>query len=287
MFRSYFMSSDLNDYRFVPVGGHRLALVTASGEASIVLLHGIPTHSYLWRNVVPRLAAAGLPAIAVDLLGYGFSDKPVGVDLGIAAQARILAEALEHLNWQGGTIVAHDIGGGVAQLLAVARPDLVHRLVLVDTIAYDAFPEPGIARLKEPVWDAILGAPEFDLRKGLAKGLARGMANAERVTPDLIAAYERPFQGVTGRLAYLRAARALRTEELAPRMDEVERLEIPTLIVWGAQDPFQPLRYGERLAKAMPNARLEVIREASHFVPEDAPHLLAQRIVAFVTADGH
>jgi pimeloyl-ACP methyl ester carboxylesterase len=279
------MSSEPAEPRFLQVDGHRLAFVVAAGEASVVLIHGIPTFSYLWRNVAPALTMAGLRTIAVDLLGYGRSDKPTGVDLGIAAQARMLATALRLLNCRGGTIIGHDIGGGVAQLLAIDHPDLVHRLVLVDTIAYDSFPEPGIARLKEPAWDAILGAADFDLKKGLTKGFRRGMVHSERVTPDLIAAYERPFQGVEGRLAYLRAARALRTEELASRMDAVERLKIPTLIVWGAEDPFQPLRYGERLANAMPCARLDIIMGASHFLPEDAPEVLAQRIVSFAT--GH
>jgi 2-hydroxymuconate-semialdehyde hydrolase len=277
----YLMNGEPMESRFLEVDGHRLAFALATGRASVVLIHGIPTHSYLWRNVAPALVTAGLPTIAVDLLGYGRSDKPVGVDLGIAAQARMLATALRLLNWRGGAIVGHDIGGGVAQLLAVNHSDLVRGLVLVDTIAYDSFPEPGIARLKEPAWDAILGAPDFDLKKGLTKGFMRGMVNSERVTPELIAAYERPFQGVEGRLAYLRAARALRTEELASQMDAVEHLKIPTLIIWGAEDPFQPRRYGERLAKAMPNARLDVITGASHFLPEDAPEPLAQRIVSF------
>jgi 2-hydroxymuconate-semialdehyde hydrolase len=113
----------------------------------------------------------------------------------------------------------------------------------------------------------------------------RGMVHSERVTPDLIAAYERPFHGGDGRLAYLRAARALRTEELASRMTAVERLKTPTLIIWGAEDQFQPLRYGERLAKAMPNARLEVVERAGHFLPEDAPETLAQMIATFAKAD--
>ena len=275
------MDTELMEASFLEVNGNRLAFVAPTGDASVVLIHGIPTHSYLWRHVTPALVAAGLPAIAVDLLGYGRSDKPVGVDLGIAAQARTLATALRLMNWRSGLIVGHDIGGGVAQLLAVAHPDLVRGLVLVDTIAYDSFPEPGIARLKEPVWDSILGAPDFDLSKGLTKGFMRGMVNSERVTPELIAAYERPFQGVEGRLAYLRAARALRTDELASQMEAVEHLEIPALIVWGSEDPFQPRRYGERLAKAMRNARFDLITGASHFLPEDAPELLAQRIVNF------
>ena len=76
----------------------------------------------------------------------------------------------------------------------------------------------------DAAWDRILGAPDFDLARGLTKGLTRGLSRADRVTPELVAAYEKPFHGVEGRLAYLRAARALRTEELASRMGEVEEL---------------------------------------------------------------
>jgi pimeloyl-ACP methyl ester carboxylesterase len=108
------------------------------------------------------------------------------------------------------------------------------------------------------------------------------MVLKEKVTSELVAEYERPFQGVSGRQAYLRAARALRTEELSTRALDIERLQIPTLVVWGASDTFQPLRYGQRLAEAMPSAELEVIEGAGHFLPEDAPDPLAQSIVRFV-----
>ena len=269
---------------FVNVAGHRLGFARAGRGPSITLLHGIPTYGYLWRNVTPLLVTAGLDVLTIDLLGYGASDKPVGVDLGIAAQAHFVAEALDQLNWPAGTIAGHDIGGGVAQLLAVNKPDVVNRLILIDTIAYDSFPEPGIARLKDPVWDGILGDRDFDLKKGLTKGFMRGMVHSERVTPELIAAYESPFRDVDGRLAYLRAARALRTEELAPQMTAVERLKTPTLIIWGAEDRFQPLQNGKRLAQAMPNAQLEVVERAGHFLPEDAPETLAQLITNSVKA---
>ncbi len=279
------MITEMPERGFVKVDGHRFGFARTGRGRSIVLLHGIPNHRYLWRNVTPLLVAARLNVLTIDLLGYGASDKPAGVDLGIASQAHLLVKAFNELNWPGGTIAGHDIGGGVAQLLAVKTPDVASRLILIDTIAYDSFPEPGIARLNDPVWDGILGAPDFDLKKGLTKGFTRGMVHSERVTPDLIAAYESPFHGADGRLAYLRAARALRTEELASQMTAVERLQTPTLIIWGADDQFQPLRYGERLAKAMPNARFEVVERAGHFLPEDAPETLAYLIANFVRAE--
>jgi 2-hydroxymuconate-semialdehyde hydrolase len=83
------MNGEPMEPRFLEVDGHRLAFALATGGASVVLIHGIPTHGYLWRNVTPALVTAGLPTIAVDLLGYGRSDKPVGVDLGIAAQPQL------------------------------------------------------------------------------------------------------------------------------------------------------------------------------------------------------
>jgi pimeloyl-ACP methyl ester carboxylesterase len=80
-----------------------------------------------------------------------------------------VAAVLRELNWDGSAIVGHDIGGGVAQLMCVNEPEVAERLVLVDTIAYDSFAEPGIARLKDPVWDGILGAPGFDLPNALRR----------------------------------------------------------------------------------------------------------------------
>ena len=96
----------------------------------------------------------------------------------------------------------------------------------------------------------------------------------------------RPCLGLEGSRAYLRAARALRTEELSARMDTIERLDIPALIVWGAEDVFQPLNYRARLADAMPRARIEMIERAGHFLSEDELERLARTIGDFVKSDG-
>src|SRR3546814_10503310 len=128
----------------------------------IALIHGIPTSRHLWRKIIPALVSAGREVIALDLLGYGESDKPLVADLGIQGQSDIVVQALLALGWARGTLVGHDIGGGIVQLIAVDHPEIIERLILVDSIVYDSFPEPGIARLKDPVWDGILEAPDFD-----------------------------------------------------------------------------------------------------------------------------
>jgi len=168
------MTTDTTKRGFVEVAGHKIAFTRTGCGPSIVLIHGIPTNGYLWRHVIPPLAARW-SVVTLDLLGYGASDKPPGADLRIAAQTRLVVEVLHQLGVQVTAIVGHDIGGGIAQLIAVEHSSLVDRLILVDSITYDSFPEPGIARLKDPVWDGILGTPDFDLKKGLTKGFTRGM----------------------------------------------------------------------------------------------------------------
>jgi pimeloyl-ACP methyl ester carboxylesterase len=102
---------------------------------------------------------------------------------------------LETIGWRDGALVGHDIGSRIAQLVAVERPALLDRLVLL------TIPSPSDRWLKEPVWDAILGAQDFDLKKGLRKSFETGMANTDRVTPELIAMYEAPFAAGQGRLS--------------------------------------------------------------------------------------
>lgn len=268
----------------ITVEGHRLAYSRVGQGIPIMLLHGIPTSRYLWRDIIPPLVGRGYEVTAVDMLGYGQSDQPENVDLGIAAQARLIGAFLKIIGWTNGTLVGHDIGGGVAQLVTVDQASMIKRLVLVDTIAYDSFPVGVIARLKEPIWDGILGAPDFDLKKGLKKSFEKGMVNTDRISPEMIASYEKPFFGIQGRLAYLRAARALRTEELATRTTEIEALQTPTLVVWGAEDVFQPSAYGERLAAALRNGRFISIAAAGHFLPEDQPERLVELIHEFSTS---
>jgi pimeloyl-ACP methyl ester carboxylesterase len=257
----------------------KIAYVREGEGAPVVLIHGIPTSAFLWRDVIPSLSRE-FAVCALDLLGYGDSDKPPKVDLSVRAQATYVAEFMMQVGLTHATVAGHDIGGGVAQLLALGRPELVKRLVLLDTVAYDSWPVPEIDRLKDPAWDQIIET--IDLRKGFKKALLRGIFHKDRVTDSLVEEYVRPFDGVEGRRTYLRCARALNNRDLLIRAAEIEQLSLPVLILWGEADDYQDPAVGQRLADRLGAARLVVLKDAGHFLPEDQPEEIARLMRAFI-----
>jgi 2-hydroxymuconate-semialdehyde hydrolase len=251
-----------------------------AGEApdAVVLLHGIPTSSYLWRNVIPLLQD-DFTVYAPDMLGYGDSDKPEDEDLSISAQADYLKFLADALGLGKFHLAGHDIGGGVAQIFAVRYPGLLEKLVLIDTIAYDSWPEPSIDRLKDPSWDEKLKLR--DLRVGFRKGFEGGLVHQERISVEMLEGYIGPFTSRQGRINYLRAARALKTSDLLDMTSKIERIPHETLILWGEKDPFQDVSYGKRLAEALKKARLLQCDDGSHFLPEDRPDWVADKMRSF------
>ncbi|MFQ5846606.1 MAG: alpha/beta fold hydrolase [Candidatus Methylomirabilales bacterium] len=256
-----------------------IAYVRQGAGEPILLIHGIPTSAYLWRHVIPLLAA-DFAVCALDLLGYGDSEKPPKADLSLPAQAGYVAEFMMRVGFTHATVAGHDIGGGVAQLLALERPELVKRLVLLDTVAYDAWPVPEIDRLKDQAWDRIIQT--LGLRTGFRKALLGGIVHRDRVTDTLVREYVRPFEGLQGGQAYLRCARALNNRDILIRASEIEQLPLPVLILWGEADAYQDVKVGQHLADQLATARLVVLKEAGHFLPEDQPEEITRLVKGFI-----
>jgi uncharacterized protein (TIGR00369 family) len=258
-----------------------MAYVRRGQGPPVVLLHGIPSSSYLWRDVIDPLATR-FDVVAPDLLGYGDSDKRVDADLSVAAQERWIIALLEALGIQRAVVVGHDIGGGIAQLMAADEPERVAKLVLVDSIVDDNWPIPAIARLHDPFWDQRLVTA--DLRQGFGEGLDAGLVTPGRVTPDLLDEWVRPFSDQAGRRAYLRAARALNNKDLTVRSTDIRAIRIPTLIVWGANDKFLEKTWADKLKGKIEGSVVQVIDPGGHFLPIDRPDALVPLLMQFLSA---
>jgi pimeloyl-ACP methyl ester carboxylesterase len=263
--------------KVVDLGEHFVSYVDEGKGSPIVLLHGIPTWGYLWHGLIPRSAKTHR-VLAPDLLGFGYSDKSDRFDRSIARQAEMIDAWMERVGIERAAIIGHDIGGGVALRLVTLFPARVTHLCVMNTVCYDSWPieimlqfgHPGVYRMLPASAVVIL------LRQALKRGFAR--------SPDdeLLEGLLMPYTTEVGKLSLIRNAAALNTNlttEVAPLLSHIQ---VPTLILWGEEDKFQLVKYGERLAWDIPSAHLIRIKEARHFVMLDRPEEVAQRLSAFL-----
>lgn len=266
--------------------GPRTAYVEAgpAGGEVVVLLHGEPTWSYLYRSVLPVLADAGLRAIAPDLVGFGRSDKPAEVaDHSYARHVEWVRELLfDRLDLRRITIVGHDWGGLIGLRLATENSDRIARVVATNTglpTGDQSMPEVWL-RFRE----AVRRAPALDVSRLVRAGCA--------VPPPAVveAAYDAPFPDES----FKAAPRAMpdlvptRPDDPASAANRVawQRLttwDKPFLVAFSDRDPITGAM-APILARTVPGARSVTIPDAGHFVQEDAGVRLAEEIAHFVAA---
>ena len=260
---------------FVDLDGARLyyyAAGTRGAGEPVVFVHGFATSGHLWSDVVP-LMPAGHRLIVLDLLGYGRSDPPDTRALTLRAHADRVVALLDVLGVASACIVGHGVGGGVAQSLAVHWPARVARLALISSIGFGGWATRDVvlARATLPITRHL---PPAWLVSMVRAELERGYDDASRASHS-IDRYVRPFATVEGRRALVRHICALDARETASLAPRLGAITCPTMVAWGAMDPFLPLSLGRRLADAMSGATFDVVPAASHFLPEDAPHQVA------------
>lgn len=266
-------------HNYLMVDGHRLAYIDYGRGPAVLLIHGIPTSSLLWRNVIPVLARTHR-VIAPDMLNFGRSDKPVDADVSIAAQSRLMTKVLDALGIARADVVAHDIGGGVAQLMAVNQPQRIGRLVLGNAVCFDSWPIPEFRPLQEVGAESMLSLDAFMtmMRELLQRGAHRPHTLSHQVFELML----EPWATRDGKRALFRNLRRLNAEYTMAISDQLTRLEHDTLILWGRQDPFQKPLYAERLRAAIPNARLAWIEDAAHWVMEEQPDQVTAALTTFL-----
>src|SRR5256885_8022942 len=244
-----------------------------TGE-SMVLLHGVPESAELWRGVMEVLAGAGRAVRAPDMPGYG---ETRSTSYSLSSSADLIATWLRAT---GGPVwlVGHDLGGGVAQIVASRHPELVSRVTLTCSAVEDFWPVLPIrvfqlaARLHIYPFLAAAGVMEYNPYTWLE--FRRAFARGERVTPAdrRRVFFDRKIRDATGRREFSALLRALTNKDTVAVAPRLRTLSMPVQLVWADRDRFQPWeKTGARLRELLPMPSVTIVEESGHFLPLERP----------------
>jgi haloalkane dehalogenase len=276
----------LPDFPFVPrylqQDGHRMHYVDEGGGDPVLCLHGEPTWSFLYRKMIPGLAAVAR-VVAPDYFGFGRSDKPTTSEwYTFERHSASIRRLVEELDLRRITLVVQDWGGPIGLRLAVEQPERVERLVILNTGVGGGRP-PSDAWLR---FRDVLRAAGGDFQPGrlIRTAAVRGLAD------EVVAAYDAPFPTPESKAGVLAFPEQVPTEpehpNTAPLLAIHEALrswEQPALVLFGDSDPIFRPEVAEAISRLIPGALpAELVENAGHFVQEDAGEEVARRIVEFL-----
>ncbi|WP_030567986.1 alpha/beta fold hydrolase [Streptomyces aureocirculatus] len=264
-------------------GAVRWAALGPADAPPVVLVHGTPFSSYVWRGVARALARDHRVHVW-DLPGYGASEMRNGQDVSLAAQARVFTELLAHWGLdrqRPPAVVAHDFGGCVALRAHLLHDAPYTRLALVDPVALAPWGTPTYGLLGAHA-DVFAQLPQA-LHEAMVREYV-GSASHHGLHPAVLDRLVAPWCTPAGQPAFYRqiAQNDQRfTDEIQDRYGE---LALPVLVCWGAEDTWLPVARGHELTGLIPSAELRLIEGAGHLVQEDAPAELTAELGRFLTA---
>lgn len=258
------------EYDGQPVRWHAVG----SGEP-VVLLHGTPFSSVVWRRIAPHLARRRR-VYYYDLLGYGRSHQQAAQDVSLGVQNQLFDQLLDHWGLDRPDVVAHDFGGATALRTHLLNGRDYRTLTLIDPVALSPHGSPFVqtAREHEPAFAQL---PAY-IHDAVLRAYIDGAVHRSLTEPEMLR-YTGPWTGEVGQPAFYRQIAQMRdlyTDEIQDRLDEIR---CPVTILWGEQDAWVPLDRGQELARRIPGADFHTVVHAGHLVPEDAPEAVLATVL--------
>lgn len=262
----------------LPSASYRMHYIEkGTGPRHILLLHGFAAHSYTWKFVIESLAQAGYHVWALDLIGFGFSDKPLDVHYGLDLFIAQIEAFMEEMHLSSAAIIGHSMGGGLALAMALFHSARVQSLVLMDALVYP---------IKLPIYFALarvlgnLSKPFFG-RMATKRVLKDVMYDHKKISEEQIAAYTSPLSMPGGKEALIKSLQNFTDHELWRIHAHLDDIKVPTLIIWGEKDKWMPSHYHQRLSHALPHAHKVIIPNCGHVSPEESPQECGKAILEF------
>ena len=264
---------------FIDVEGVRVHYVEAGRGEPVVLIHGLNASTFSFRYMIPDLAQH-FRVVALDLKGFGYSERPAEGDFSLTAQAKLVEQTMARLGIERAAVIGHSMGGAVAMHLATLFPERVDKLVLVNS-ATDRELRRGLrlAPLIRPLLPAIAFLTFH--RRGFRRfELQSGIHDPSYLTPEILDEYIR-WSRMKG---HLRGLGSFLVDRRSDGPLRPEAISAPTLVLWGEHDRWLPPESGEELARLIPNAQLDLVPSSGHMPMEEQPDYSARALIAFLRA---
>ncbi len=243
----------------------------------LILVHGTPFSSYIWRNIIPELSKHWMVYV-YDLLGYGASEKRVGQDVSLGAQDRVLAALLDHWQLESPAIVGHDLGGTTVLRTLLLQKRNFRRIALIDPVALSPWGSPLVQHVKRHEV-AFQDLPPY-FHRAIVIAYIQGAIYHQMDEKELAPLVE-PWLGSDGQAGFYRQI----TQMDQRYTDEIELLygniQCPVLILWGEQDQWIPLSQGKHLHELLHHSEFLSVPNAGHLVQEDAPEFVTSALIEF------
>ena len=268
------------------IGGIRIAHGVHGDGEPVILIHGTPSSSYIWRNILPFLVGAGYRVHLFDLLGYGRSERPwdPDIDTSVSGQVPVLEGLMTHWGLDDAHIIAHDIGGAIAQRLSVFSPGRVRSLTLIDVVSFDSWPSSRTREQMKAGLEALIKKPDREHRAHFREWLLSTVQDKQRLRETALDTYLDFISGPIGQGSLfqhqVRHYDPRHTDELTGRLAELG--DLPVQIIWGEDDAWQVVAWAHKLHKAIPNSELHILENCGHFAMEDRPEEINQLLVSFL-----
>jgi pimeloyl-ACP methyl ester carboxylesterase len=241
----------------------------------LVLLHGTPFSSIVWRRIAPYLAGRR-QVFYFDLLGYGRSEMRAGQDVSLAVQGRLLAALLSHWQLSRPDVVAHDFGGCTALRAHLLHGCEYRSLTLIDPVALAPWGSPFVRHVRDHE-AAFSGLPAY-IHAAILPAYIAGAA-FRPLSAAVMQLYTDPWTGDAGQAAFYRQIAQMEqryTDEIESRYAQIR---CPVEVLWGAEDRWIPIERGHELVRRIPGSRLLSVPAAGHLVQEDAPEAIVAALL--------
>ncbi len=246
----------------------------------VLLIHGFLSSTFVWSRVFLEIAAAGFRVIAPDLIGYGYSDKPRNFDYTIESQAKVIAGLIERLQCKGAILIGSSYGGAIAATVALNRPWLVTKLVMVGAVSNNEPKRYLMMRLvRTPLIGDVVSPLLASSRRLLRARMKRIYDRHQQVLDEFrVDARFLPLRAAGTHRAIIRTVRNWDANRI---QREAHLIKQPTLLLWGDDDPDVPLRDGEELQRKISESRLIVFKDCGHHPQEEYPEAFTEAVLEF------